>query len=31
MSDLGNVIDYYDMGEKAEAKGDYFNAAKYFR
>ncbi len=31
MSDLGNVIGYYDMGEVAEAKGDYFNAAKYFR
>lgn len=31
MSDLGNVLCYYEMGEEAEAKGDFFNAAKYFR
>ena len=31
MSDLWNVLGYYEMGEEAQAKGDYFNAAKYFR
>ena len=31
MSDLGNVLCYYEMGEEAQAKGGYFNAVKYFR
>lgn len=31
MSDLWNVLGYYEMGEEAQAKGDYFNAVKYFR
>ena len=31
MSDLYNVLGYYEMGEEAQAKGDYFNAVKYFR
>ena len=31
MSDIWNVLGYYEMGEDALAKGDFFNAAKYFR
>lgn len=31
MSDLGAILDYYDLGEKAFNAKDYLNAAKYFR